>query len=198
MSRLTGFRRSRRGAGLIHVKHERFAPISQHTAAQRSLPARLRRRSARQCDPLPKPRVEDPRRSIPAPLPPAQAPKPALGARPENRAGAFQASTKPAHAKTCALRPDRQWRQAAGRPPPRFLPIWQGLAASAAGASASLRSILVRTAKVGDSSARRRAGSAVAQPQRQVRALGFAARSRDAFLFDRITGCRECPPCRRE
>ena len=45
---------------------------------------------------------------------------------------------------------------------------------------------------------RRLAVSAVVQPQHQVRALGSAARSRDAFLFDRILGCRGCPPCRRE
>ena len=92
-----------------HVQHATMLdPTSQRTGAQRSLRARLQRQSARLCDPSPRPRAEDPRRSIPAPPPPARAPKPAPGARPETRAGAFQASTKPARAKTCALRPDRQ------------------------------------------------------------------------------------------
>ena len=36
--------------------------------------------------------------------------------------------------------------------------------------------------------ARRLPASAVVEPQRQVRALGFASRARDPFLFDRIMG----------
>src|ERR1700722_7565001 len=56
---------------LFHVKHGQTRLISQHTAVQISLREPLQCQSARQCDPSPPPRAENPRRSIPAPPRPA-------------------------------------------------------------------------------------------------------------------------------
>ena len=170
---------------LFHVKHANDISIFQRTIAQRFLPARPRRRSARRSGPSPRRRGEDPPRSARAPRRPARAPSRAPAARPEKRADAFQASARPARPKTCALRRDPQARQAADRSRRPFSPIWRTRGIGAG--RASLGEVdLGPNRQRWASHVRRRAAAAVVQPQRQVRALRPAARSRDALLLDRV------------